>query len=290
MTLDISKTSIKDIKEGKKYNQDVFYLNDIPTAMKEMGWNVAANLMNRWFNAKAYVMTDEIRTNIESSRKINSDRYDDQTIKIEWAKKFDSTSSAFEITKKHWKDDNSIGFIRKILSRNGWKSGSVTPIYIGSELMNAYELNILGSIKNTSFGLAFDTIDELRGALGKATLKLSIVGHSEYIKKDIFIVKKLGLYIRDNYEFSGDSEFLGVWSKKRVLSKAETTQYMALYYTGAFRKLNQLYPGFVPVFNKDFSTWRENHLIEKKESGGDFVVFSDVEWFEPQKTDAMIEL
>lgn len=87
MTLDISKTSIKDIKEGKKYNQDVFYLNDIPTAMKEMGWNVAANLMNRWFNTKAYVMTDEIRTNIESSRKINSDRYDDQTIKIEWAKK-----------------------------------------------------------------------------------------------------------------------------------------------------------------------------------------------------------
>ena len=31
------------------------------------------------------------------------------------------------------------------------------------------------------------TIDELRGALGKATLKLSIVGHSEYIKKDVFI-------------------------------------------------------------------------------------------------------
>jgi hypothetical protein len=100
MTLDISKTSIKDIKEGKKYNQDTFYLNDIPTAMREMGWNVAADLMNRWFNSKAYVMTNEIRTNIESSRKMNSDRYDDQILNIEWAKKFNSTSSAFEITKK----------------------------------------------------------------------------------------------------------------------------------------------------------------------------------------------
>ncbi|MEG0368319.1 MAG: DUF6402 family protein, partial [Coprobacillus sp.] len=110
--------------------------------------------------------------------------------------------------------------------------------------------------------------------------------------KFIINVDALGFYLKDTYDFLDDDflgldipELLGVWSWSRILNKVETVTYMSSYTQGFFGLLAREFSGFVPVFNSDFRKWREKH-----NTGGDFIVFSDVLWVAPLEKDRIIEL
>jgi len=126
----------------------------------------------------------------------------------------------------------------------------------------------------------FDTMDDMYGALGKATYKIAVAGRSKPSPSgiDLFEIDKLGIYVRDTYDFNDDgklSEPLGISNKEPCLSKADMAAYMAM----APVQIARTYQGFVPVFNRDFRRWQQVH-----NSGGDFVVFSDVKWITPPVT------
>jgi hypothetical protein len=140
--------------------------------------------------------------------------------------------------------------------------------------MKAHELNVISQVNYRYFGAKLDTLDDMYGALGKATYKIAVVGKSKRTSTgiDVFEIDKLGVYIRDTFDFNDSdsiSEPLGVWSKERCLSKAETAAYLAMPPV----QIARTFQGFVPVFNRDFRRWQRAH-----NAGGDFVVFSDVKW------------
>jgi hypothetical protein len=143
--------------------------------------------------------------------------------------------------------------------------------------MRAHQLDPISQVNYKKFGAKLDTLDDMYGAIGKAVYKIAVVGRSKRTPTgaDVFEIDKLGIYIRDTFDFTegdGVPEPLGVWSKDRCLSKAETAAYLAMPPV----QIARTFQGFVPVFNRDFRRWQKAH-----NSGGDFVVFSDVKWIVP---------
>lgn len=277
-----SKTSPVSQTEGKKVPVDVLHLNDIPGAMDKMGWPVAAKMMRRWFaNSPAFEMPEHIRTGEGVDYlSLPSSQIDDQIIKMDWLLGFPKAKSVFDDLLVKWNSPKSHDRLLERLSHAGWKPGA--DVKLGNNTMSAKQLEMHSQVNRLTFGDYSDDFDDLYGAIFKATLKLAVVGrayHSSKLKQDIFEVEKLGIYIRDTYDFnagwfSDRAVGLGIWSRERLLSKFETLDYRANQLTPLGWAANYAkYRGFVPVSNEDFRRWQKKH-----NSGGDFFVFSDVKW------------
>lgn len=254
--------------------------------MDKMGWTVSAKMMRRWFaNAPAYRMPENIRNGLGVDyRTLPASQIDDQVIKMDWVLSFPRTKAVFDTLCTGWSSAAGLRTLKNRLESAGWKTGAV--VFIGRGQSTAKELDMVAQVNRGTFGGHSDTFDDLYGAIFKATFKLAVVGrayYSQQLKKDIFEIEKIGVYVRDTYDFNSDwfadaAAGLGIWSRDRLLSKAEMLEY----------RVNQANPpagwianyvkynGFVPIRNKDFRRWQDKH-----NTGGDFFVFSDVKWIQP---------
>lgn len=274
MSLATSVTSPKANTAGREHLVDVFHIDEIPGAMDKMGWVVAAKMMRRWFDTKPdYAMTNQVRDGTVPPSALKPSQYDDQIIKMDWALGFSRCVPMFEDLVMHWNSPKGITRLKGCLEDAGWTRGA--SISLGSTRMCARELEETSQVNFSKFGQAMDTLDDMYGALGNAIFKLAVVGRtkqSAVYGREVFEVDKLGVYIRDTYDFTDDfhgSEPLGIWSRKRILNKLETAAYLG--YSPVM--IAQTFQGFVPVFNRHFRRWQQVH-----KEGGDFVVYSDVMW------------
>jgi len=78
-------------------------------------------------------------------------------------------------------------------------------------------------------------------------------------------VDKISFYLKDTYDFLDENkfgyripEFLGVWSKKGILSKSERLLFMSSYSAGLIGDLVRNFSGYCSVFNHDFRRWQKN--------------------------------
>lgn len=76
--------------------------------------------------------------------------------------------------------------------------------------MSAREMDGISQVNAVPFGKASDSLDDMYGALGSATLKVEVVGEAFHEKsfftrksRHLFRVQYIGLYIRDHYDFNG---------------------------------------------------------------------------------------
>jgi hypothetical protein len=266
--------------QGVRVDVEVVYLDDIPGAMDSMGWHMSARLMRRWFATKpAWAMPQEWRKGEGINYlKLLPSQVDDQIVKMKWALGFDRVVSTFEDLCQNWNSPEGLKQLKIRLEAAGWNSG--TAFRLGSGLRTAKELDLTCQVNRRPVGASIDTLDDFYGAVFRATPKLALVGkasRSLFSKRDLFEIEKIGVYLRDTYDFNADwfddAVFgLGVWSKKRVLSKKETITYKAT----PFPLLARTFPGFVPARNEDFRRWQS-----LRNEGSDFFVFSDVMWLPP---------
>jgi hypothetical protein len=122
-----------------------------------------------------------------------------------------------------------------------------------------------------SFGSMSDTMDDLYGSLGMATLKVALIGEAvrdPRTGRRSLIATHAGFYLRDTYDFNG-FQYLGAWTESGVLSKAQMLMNMASDGMG-FRLGGEPIGN---VFNHHFEAYRRFTGL-----GGDFVVYSDVYW------------
>ncbi|MDY7579207.1 DUF6402 family protein [Herbaspirillum sp. RTI4] len=289
MPLARSMTSPASHTEGKRVDVDVFHLDEIPGAMDNMGWTIAPKLMRRWFANPLFRMSQDMRKNnardvngaeIElDSMTLKPEQYDDQILKMEWVLGFERVKKlAFEFIKTpNWKTPNGVDLLRKRLTKQGWKPGKLLPVKLGHAGMGARELDSVCQMNFHSYIDPRTNMDEFLGAIGSFTFKVAVVGAASWgpIKGNVFTIKKVGLYIRDTYDFNGKYESLGVWSRARCLSLAD----VAAFYVAAARmdwlSIIKKFLGFVSVSNEDFRRWQDKHY-----SGGDFIIYSDVLWLD----------
>ncbi|MDR3300198.1 MAG: DUF6402 family protein [Candidatus Accumulibacter sp.] len=281
---------------GKEVPVDVFHIDDIPGAMDKMGWKVSAQLMRRWFsNAPAYIMPGEVRDGLDAKkdaidyRLLPPSQIDDQSVTWEWLLKFPRIQQVLNELYQTWNSPAGVDLLKRRLTKAVWKKGGF--VQLGHGLTKAVDLDLTCQVNYREFGHLTDTFDDLFGAIFKATLKVAVIGTAYYDPErdlDIFEVKRMGFYIRDTYDFNAkwyDDEMmgLGVWSKDRVLSKAETADFRATFTVHGHILRYFLYKGFVPVKNSDFRRWQGKH-----NTGGDFYVFSDVYWVVPNVKEILL--
>ncbi|MDF7675142.1 DUF6402 family protein [Neisseriaceae bacterium ESL0693] len=259
---------------------DVLYLHDLPKIMREkMGWTVAPQLMEHWFQGEAYAFNEVTKKMHLDCKAINipSQRVNNTIVTMQWARRYKQVIEKIDLLSRKWATEAGINLLKKRLREGG--------LNLGMEA-SAMQLDTYSQVNMKSIGGLFDTINDYYGALGNCNLKIAIKGHRGlHHGRQVFFVEQQGFYIKDTYDFVNDGEFLGLWSKTRgVAGKASSLAwYINLLKTGngidfSVSTLPQ-YPDlsdYVPVYNEDFSKWRN-----KYHKGGDFIVFSDVFWQAP---------
>jgi hypothetical protein len=266
--------------QGVRVGVDVVYLDDIPGAMDNMGWKVSAQMMRRWFATKpAWEMPKLWRdgTNINYLA-LPASQVEDQIVKMKWVMGFDRVVPVFEDLCESWSNAKGLKVLNDRLTAIGWQSGRT--MTLGKGVKTAKGLDLACQINSRIFGEYTNIFDDLYGAIFKAAIKIAVVGkasRSIFSKRDIFEIEKIGIYVRDTYDFNSarldDAAFgLGIWSKTRMLSKRE----MITYRVTQLAALANVFPGFVPTKNSDFRRWQN-----QRNEGGDFFVFSDVMWMAP---------
>lgn len=279
MTVATVRLSPSANTKGQDVKVDIFHLDQLPDAMESMGWKVAPQLMRHWFSiSPAYRLTLEIKNKLVEgdARSIPEDRVNDTIVKMAWARPF--IEDKLQELMATWNSFAGIKLLSKRLVRAGYSPNLCVPLGVSN---SARVLDATAQVNTIKVGGLLDTIDDWYGAIGNASLKLAVSGYSgSHQNRAAFFVERVGVYLKDTYDFVDDkkyvSEPLGIWSKNRVLTKAESALYLDSYFAGAFGMLARKWSGFIPVFNSDFRDWQDKH-----NTGGDFIVFSDVLWLDP---------
>lgn len=279
MSVAESSLSPSDNKQGKKVDLDIFQLDQIPDAMRNMGWTTAPKLMEHWFSiTPAYKLTKNIKNTLIAgdARSIPKDRVNDTIVKMAWARPY--IEDKLQERMKTWNSPAGVNELRKKLESLGSSPSMCLPLGMSD---SARVLDATAQVNTIKVGGLLDTIDDWYGAIGNASLKFAVSGYSGiHQNRPAFFVERVGVYLKDTYDFVDDKQYmsepLGIWSKHRVLTKAESAVYISSYGSGLFGQLARNWSGFVPVYNRDFRDWQDKH-----NSGGDFIVFSDVLWLNP---------
>ncbi|MBS0971404.1 hypothetical protein JK232_21195 [Nissabacter archeti] len=291
----ISQSKMSDLTntKGKEVPVDVFHLDQIPDAMENMGWEMAPKLMRHWFSiTPAFAFNESTKINIfdADARMLPASRVNNNIITMGWAKKFDQVSSVIKSLTAKWNTLKGREVLKlRLKSLGDYKSQC---IFLGNQ-SDTVILDATSQVNYLRIGSKIDTINDWYGAMGNCNLKVCLKGYTTYSSgKYFFKVDMLGFYLKDTYDFLDDNklginipEFLGVWNKERILNKVETTAYMSSYTAGLYGQLARYFSGSVPVFNYNFREWQS-----KNNSGGDFIVLSDVLWLPPLEMDKEIEL
>jgi len=288
MAVSSTTTTKEQEQQEKKVSVDFFHIDMIPDAMDKMKWPVAAKLMRHWFNTKpALAFTLETKDQYQQGNALDipSTLVSCDIVKMAWAIQFEQVTNGIKYLSETWDSPKGREQLKKRLSKKGdYKNNNISIGYSN----DIRELEDTAQVNMTLIGKKTDTVNEWYGAIGSANLKICVRGCVENRNKETFFnVESVGYYLKDTYDFIDDGypEPLGVWSRDRILSKAESSIYISSYLSGFWGNLARQYSGFVPVFNEDFRKWQAKH-----NSGGDFIVFSDVYWTTPLPQKKVIKL
>ncbi len=227
----------------------------IPTIMRQRGWVVGARLMDRWFAGKA-----------NTDKSFNPD-FDSVTMK--WLLGFSPPKEAYDaaIRDDVWISANARKEIVKFLKKHDkFKSHRTYFDEFGEPPEHRHE----GHIQRHPFSmpkldqLDADNWDDYVAYIARSNLYFIIGGFVEPSAKVNgnynVTINKIGIYIRDNYDFNDDPD--------------------PLFYEPDTQPLGYWkYPGYAgrnekkgcEDNNKIFRAWREKHG-----KGGDFYVYSDL--------------
>ena len=241
----------------------------IPDAMRQMGWNVSADLMERWLHSPRWVLPQAWKSGEPPDPASLSPAHMDQRIvRMSWAMTNPSVRIAMGALRTNMANGAARELLRKRMKALPW--GTSTRTGFGSRQDSAVMLERTCQSNYENFGSKLDTLDDLYGALGMATLKVALIGEAirdERTGRLALRVTHAGFYIRDTYDFAG-AQYLGTWTKSGVLSKSQVLM-NAVMDGLAFRWGKPV----GHVSNRDFDSYRSSTGF-----GGDFMIYSDVHW------------
>ncbi|BDU18060.1 DUF6402 family protein [Lysobacter auxotrophicus] len=272
-----SRTSPVDVTQGKRITIDRLSITQIPHAMRTMGWSTAASLMERWFQNEAWELPGDFKVKTPPISKLHPSMYDGDIVKVAWAQRFPRVAEALRDVHGRRFNIAAIQELCQKLRGVGWDGMRAQAL--GADRMPAAEIDSICQVNVRPFGALGDTLDEVYGALGYASAKVGLIGNAWFEAESgrrYFHVKRSALYLRDTYDFTGP-QFLGIWTKSRVLTKAEQMAVtVGASNTPDVASLDE--GAFMQVWNHDFNRYRKS-----TGRGGDFLVFSDVHWVDEDR-------
>lgn len=254
-------------------------LETIPRAMRQMGWTVSAQLMERWLHSPAWVLPPEWKdVSPPDPRRLSASQLDQRAVTMRWALSHGRVRDALNSLRIKMANGPAKANLRRRIANARWGADNRTRI--GGLQHAAVDLEATCQANYELFGTMGDVVDDLYGSLGAATLKVALIGEARRERstgKITMQVTHAGFYIRDTYDFNG-FQYLGTWTENGVLGKRELLMNMALDGM-VFRWSGEPIGN---VYNHDFDKYRRLTGF-----GGDFIIYSDVHW---ERTDMLLEL
>lgn len=232
-----------------------FQLIEIPEVMRtRMNAPAGAALMQRWFNSRAFTISEAMIHGRVDFRAISRQNIDTAAVKMSWVAGFARTQRALAMMEAHRAATPAAAReLKRVLMRAGALTNKRMALGTSPDVIDLHETAHLNFM---TVELA-DSTDPLDCALGSFSLHMAASGSVQPVARTSagatheVEITALHFYVRDNYEFSGEDEPLGHWGRD-----------------GASRMPSS---GKVFVENKSFREWRTRHG-----RGGDFALFSDV--------------
>jgi len=255
-----------------------FQVSDIPNAMDNIKWFVSSALMKHWFKNTYQQWTEKYKNdlNLGDALKLKPSEYNDKIVTMKWAMQFEQVASNIEDIIASVNNTNGTNAqLIKRLKRKGWKKGTADLKLLKVSDVRTFEDGNQVQIIKIGGNILSDRIDDYYGALARATLKLGLVGQTTI--DDKFVVKEVGIYIKDSYEFLEKGQPLGYWTYNHIFSKARVA-------SSALSKKNNRWvyttsgDEAVKITNDDFVKYQNMH-----KKGGDFLVFSNIHWVIPKE-------
>jgi len=286
-----STTSPKSNTEGKKVTVCQFKLSDIPATMRKKGWTVAPKLMERWFSNPAWTITPDAKMDAAGTLDIQRTpaEIDTRNVTMAWVLGFPRAQILCEKLLNgrgepggvpRWKNPKAKNSLVTKLRRINKFTSQVETFGQGLSSPQLSSQCLLNEIKYNTDNLN-DPLDDLFGALGDFVIRVAgagrvepkfdedkkIIGHRIYIQS-------VGIFVRDVYDFNG-SQPLGLWNFHDV------EKGIGIFNSGIEldQKCSEVEKNKIPsgklfaVGNADFNAYRT-----KFKKGGDFVIYSDVQW------------
>jgi hypothetical protein len=242
----------------------------IPSAMRQMGWFVSADLMDRWFSHGAWVLSNGWKdgTDIKASQ-LSLAHVDTRIVSMAWVVGFPRARLAIDELMNKIRSFPTIDQLRRRLRDSGWNGSGV--LHLGHASMSAVQLDDMCQVNFVSFGGPFNTVDDMYGALGKAAMKMAFIGRAEVdpsTRRQRFVISDIAFYLRDTYDFNGEQP-LGTWSEFGVFNKTEAVANILLDGLG----FDWHGEPIGAINNAAFRRYRA-----QTGWGGDFILYSNVLW------------
>ncbi len=222
-------------------------ITKIPQIMRHHDWTNGARLMDAWFARAA-----------SSKPKYTAPPV---MVSIEWALEYSPVRAKYDeiIRERIWSNDAARAVLRRQLQRKGLLVNQTCSVFgdltkPAAQLEDEYvNFRPVGGYVYQYY--SYHGLNDLTAALGRFTLNVAITGSIEAIgntQQFKISVGKVGVYIKDSYDFEGD-QFLGFWDEDD--NSVSTINFLS----------------GDGVHNETFRDWRTANNM-----GGDFRVYSDL--------------
>ncbi|UTV57033.1 DUF6402 family protein [Burkholderia arboris] len=297
----ITKGSPRQAESEVCDNPPPFDLQDVPIAMDKLGWKVSAKLARIWFAGAAHIYNDDPT----SAQPLNDDDVSlDWALKFgSVRRKYEKLLSSDIYSERSVRTASDItqSFVKKLFFDRNSTFNFNTSSFTGNpqKFHMDWQFQLL-PIRN------LDTLEnlaptDLTGALANFNIYTAIgnveISFEKYFKYEksgnLYCLNAIGkithiyVYLKDSYSFNG-KQYLGHWNKhgviiapgsiltgssapkrnsdidiwSRNLSKPVDTRRS---FAGRFKSTDV----YFPVYNADYSRWRERHR-----RGRDFMIYS----------------
>lgn len=270
----------------------LFGVSDIPAAMRKMNWNVAADLMQYWFDGKLWstidgAMSNEVKEHIALAP---APYFDSSIVKMNWLVKFERANKVLNVLRAAWNNGPAQEQMReKILPKFKGRTPGVYPFQFNGEARSVENFGYCNT-RSVNFALV-DEVNELRAALADFNIRVFPEGEVAVTKDKVrLLVSRIGFYVEDAYDFNDApnsffSQPLGFWNFDGIegafaanatnIGLAEAQGALAMQAPGdaaADRMYKEIAEArYFYVNNSHFVAYRR-----RTGKGGDFQVFSDV--------------
>ena len=234
---------------------------DVPKTMRKKGWIVAAQLIEKWLNGPATVISDAAREGkIPAS---TYGYYSTGVVTMQWLQSFPRGREGLTLLKASISSDKAkVSILSKVQKNNpGVILNSSSTFKIDNSLLDVVALHDSWQYQYVSLGSVRDDLDGLTAALGRYSIMAAI--RKADVHKGVIHVTEVGIYIRDVFDFSGWQP-LGCWTDTDVHATSGPEPYCT------------------PMSNDKFEEYR---IVNGK--GQDFIIFSDIL---VEKTDIKVNL
>ncbi len=225
-----------DAEEQEKLPE--FDLQDVPTAMDNIGWPIAAKIARKWFASPKHIYNDQP----------NSEQpIDDTIVTLKWALKFGSVQKKFDemVGEKIYSPKAIEGARKKVaaklkstfIDKNSVDFSFDTTPFIGDERQFHIDWQFQFQEIPTNATLDGLLLTDLTAALGNFNLYAAIgrvdISAEKYFQYDketktkaycidaVATITHIYVYLKDNYSFNdkgdGNSQYLGHWNKKDMI-------------------------------------------------------------------------